>query len=94
MSINHISPWINGSDTSSDLNTNGSGSSSSSGSTNGNGTTGVGVTSASGQQMPECKVWRNPLNLFRGAEYQRFFWATSKEPLTYYDMNLSAQDRS
>lgn len=22
----------------------------------------------------------------------RFFWATNKEPLTYYDMNLSAQD--
>lgn len=42
--------------------------------------------------MPECKVWRNPLNLYRGAEYQRFFWATNKEPLTYYDMNLSAQD--
>ncbi|CAG9829527.1 unnamed protein product [Diabrotica balteata] len=43
-------------------------------------------------QVPECKVWRNPLNLYRGAEYQRFFWATNKEPLTYYDMNLSAQD--
>ncbi len=23
--------------------------------------------------------------------YQRFYWATNKEPLTYYDMNLSAQ---
>ena len=42
--------------------------------------------------VSECKMWRNPLNLFRGAEYQRFQAARNREPLTYYDMNLSAQD--
>lgn len=40
----------------------------------------------------ECKVWRNPLSLLRGAEYGRLWSAARRAPLTYYDMNLSAQE--
>uniref|UniRef100_A0A3P8X2N5 Suppression of tumorigenicity 7 n=1 Tax=Cynoglossus semilaevis TaxID=244447 RepID=A0A3P8X2N5_CYNSE len=53
---------------------------------------GVDSTAGSYGRVNKCKVWRNPLNLFRGAEYNRYTWVTGREPLTYYDMNLSAQD--
>ena len=42
--------------------------------------------------ITECKVWKNPMSLMRGAEYSRLTSTNNKEPLTFYDMNLSAQD--
>ena len=52
----------------------------------------TGLQSTLQSTVPECKVWKNPMSLLRGAEYSKVTASNGKEPLTFYDMNLSAQD--
>lgn len=44
------------------------------------------------QMIAECKVWRNPMSLLRGAEYQRLKWTLNLNALTSYDLSLSEKD--
>jgi tetratricopeptide (TPR) repeat protein len=49
-------------------------------------------TSVSKKKVSDLRPVRNPMMLFRGAEYNRFFVETKKEPLTEYDISLTTSD--
>ncbi|KAM3957842.1 LOW QUALITY PROTEIN: protein ST7 homolog [Aphomia sociella] len=80
VSLTHLGPWLGGGAEAGGAGDAAAGAGASAG-------VGVGMGVAA-----ECKVWRNPLSLLRGAEYGRLWGAARRAPLTYYDMNLSAQD--
>ena len=44
------------------------------------------------KKVSDQRPVRNPMMLFRGAEYNRFFLETGKEPLTKHDLSLTTND--
>lgn len=46
--------------------------------------------SSKSKKISEAKAVRNSLMLFRGAEYNRYYCQTGKEPLTEYDVTLTS----
>ncbi|CAG4938435.1 unnamed protein product [Parnassius apollo] len=94
VSLAHLGPWLGGGASATDGEEGEAGAGAGGGAGAGPGPgAGLGAGSAPAGPAPaECKVWRNPMSLLRGAEYGRLWTVARRAPLTYYDMNLSAQE--
>ena len=50
------------------------------------------TASSKTKKVADIKPYKNSLVLFRGAEYNRYYQETGREPLTEYDISMSYQD--